>query len=741
MRTIVGLGLRAALPRASSGRFVALVIVGGVACASFLIVVMATAVKEREADRHHRHEREAPLTEVAAVHTVTVASYRGRLLTLVQVVDGADPAWLPPGLGTSLPPGQVRFSPALAERVDRDPVLARWFPYDRGDVLPIESVKAAGEYKAYIGVAPGTEPPGIAEDSVFSYRPDFLPFQRVGFVVFVAVPALGLLTMAGRFGRRARRERLAALRLLGMPSLSCRAVLAIETGLPIAAGAVAVGGAALAVRPHHVVLPVVDRWVFGQDAQLGPATVLVVAGTVGLLGALVGATTRREQATGRLRGLVARADPIRRWSLGIYALGVAVIGWAYVRAQPGDPLRFWGIAVAGAGIMGAVTHLTARVARLLRWESGPTAWFIAMRKLSVDPRSHTRLAGIAGIVAFVIAVSQPAAQLLAEPSTTWVSHARAAGASTVAGWSWAVSGTPVSLPDARPPGIMVALPEIALWSPGADPHARPDRRALVASCVELETLVGGPVRSCNDGVQAVQLGDLIGSSSDLPAGPLEVRGVDGRAVARLEQPRSVVTVPYDDTTLSNPATGGPSFPPLLVPPGRVPDASSVFVSGVRLRVEADVEAWEATKAWFMGSNPSAHLENQFENLESADTTFSWLLLGFGFVAGLALLGAGLTITDEQRTVGEWFALRALGAGTWHLVWIRLLTAIVSSLVAVAVAIVPAVLVTLAYLKVVGDDLPSFAAYYVAATVTVSTVVVGTAGSALLQARKGTKVVT
>lgn len=731
MRTVLALGLRVAWSPTGRGRFATFTVVGAVVCACLMIVLAVMAVKDAESDRYSRQGDPSELADRGLA--VTPGTYRGRSVTLVQVPSNAGAGSLPPGLQSPLAPGAVRLSPALAARVDDDPVLARWFPYERGAVLPVEAVNAAGEYRAYIGVASRDHVPGTAPGA-WTYTPEFASSQRLAFVLFVGLPAVGLLAMSARFGRRIRRERLAGLRLLGMSTLHCRGVLAIETGLPIALGSTVVAVAVSVLRPRHVVLPVVDRWVFGADARLGGVTTAAVAGAVAVAGFVVGASTRRERATGRLRGLVARGDPARVWAAIVYAGGVGLLAAAYIRATPRDPLRFWGVVAAGAGITGAVTYLGGIVGRLLTRSNAPTTWFIAMRKLSADPRTNTRLAGIVGVVAFVIGVSQPAAQLIAQPSSTWVDHARAAEATSVAGWSWSVPGATLSPPGDEPVGTRVALPAVGLWRPGQGPSSLHEATALVASCDDLESLVGARLPACDGSVQSLQVTGPAGTSSGPPwQGTAEIRGDGGELVATAT-PASTIAIPYGDEELID-SPLGPNAPVAIVPPATLPEGAQPLTTGLHLRTDATVDAWEDAKAWVMTWNPSFYLQNRFEGLSAADSTVSWLVLGFGFVAGVAFVGASLSTLEDRRSVDEWTALRALGMGAWSLIGVRTIVAAVSGAVAVIVAIVPALLVTYAYLRVIREDPPSLRPLMAAATITMVTVLVVTFTSAALQARK------
>lgn len=704
---------------------------GAVTCACFLVIAMAPTVKAREG------ERQVPETGTPTVFgpRSIQAEYRGRAVLMVQVPSGVKGAKAPPGLRTPLEPGEVRLSPALAERAGRDPLLARWFPYQRGPVLPVDAVASAGEYKAYIGVEPASLQSGIGFSDTFSaaYDDDFAYYQSLGFGLFVGVPALGLLVVSGRFGRRIRRERYAALRLLGMRGPECRAVLGIETGLPIAIGAALAAVVAIGWRPGHVVLPVVERWVFGEDARLHLVLVLITTAAVCALGVALGAATTRERAaTGRLRTLIASSDVARPWTVAVYAGGVMLIVWALLRAQPNDSRRWLAVILVGVGLPGAVAYLAQYVARAIQWRDGPLPWFLAMRKLSSDPRSTTRLAGIVGIAVLAIGVSQPVAQVVAQPSSTWVGQAHDAGASTVLGGSQSLISPPLVLRGPPPAGTKSVATAVGLWPQGQGPPLRPAASALVASCKELEALLTERLPRCSGTIQRLApLGDdgqLTSSAAPIPGQALEMHAANGDLVVPVSTPDSTLTVRNVDV---------PNSWSLLIPPSDplLSDRHDLYITGVYLRTVAAADAWEAARAWVQGGSPAYTLENEFDALAVSDSTGAWLVLGFLLAAAIAFLAAALITFDDQRAAQEWATLRALGFSTRGLVGIRMLIALTAGLVAVAAATLPSMLLTFAYLRVNDEELTSFTPFVVSGAIGLVATLAVTLISASAQARR------
>jgi hypothetical protein len=722
----VGLGVRAAT--ASAGRFATYVAVGFLATASALIILVAPTVKNSEGDRYDRQiawEAQQPPNEFG--FRSTAVPFRGRTVTLVQVPGGTTVIDPPPGFDGGQPVGTVRFSPALAEAVDRNPVLRTWFPYRQLPDLPRAAVAGAGEYVAHVGVDASelrTDASGaVSQIRQTVYEREFGYYQWLGFVLFLGAPCIGLLTLSARLSLRPRRQRYAALRLLGMPQARCRLIIGIETGLPVCVGALVAVGVASLLRPRHVIVPIVGRWVFGDDARLGAGAVVAAGLVVGVIGFALGAAAgERRPALGRLRDAVARSNVAGWFGRTAYALGVALLCRAWIAPTPRDQLRFIGVVAVAIGIPAAVAFFASVVARASRMQSAPITWYLAVRRISADARSESRLAGIVALVVFAICVGTPFSRTVTEPNSTWAAEAREAGTDSVLGRSRSLYDAPLKLRGPVPPGTVLARRSVGLWRSDA-PSKYPDREALIASCSELEVLVAVRLPDCDGTVQGLL---ELHESGNSGRRTWELRNVRGDALTTLTTGSPPIRVPYE-TQLP--------LPDLLVPPELIPSAAEPFVTDVVVRVEAVETAWETAQGWVTGSSPSHQLENEFDFRSINDTTNNWIVLAFATAASVALFGAVLSAIDDRRSSRDWATLRALGVTVRHLVTIRLVLAAITSTLATIVAIVPALILSAAFLRVNGDSVGSFTPFVLAASGGIATVMLVSFASAVAQARR------
>ena len=229
------------------------------------------------------------------------------------------------------------MSPALADLVSREEDVASWFPYEDIGRIEREGLTWAGELKAYLVEHEPTRLTDLTADLGSGELSSFEQYQRVGFLLFCTAPALGVIIVASRLGRSRRAERRQALRLLGMSRRSARWCLALELAIPALLGAgVAQMVLVLVATRDRIMIPVVDRWVFGADIRLGVVQMAVVVLSVGVASAVAGATVGasdvhpRSSVVDRLR---------REWTApiaGIYAIGLSLAAWSWALAQPKD---------------------------------------------------------------------------------------------------------------------------------------------------------------------------------------------------------------------------------------------------------------------------------------------------------------------------------------------------------------------------------------------------------------------
>lgn len=425
------IGLRVVMSRSARARsfLFALVgaLVGALAVMCCLAPISGLLVRQREAARAGGLEPEAVSLEPVRrgspanlAATVNRPQYRGGTVLLVRVAAGQRTG-LPAGLPAAPAAGQAVVSPRLADLIDEDPLLRRWFPEIVGE-LPRQGVGSAGELRAYVGVAAaqlggGDMPPSLGFGQLAERKNGFGWYESAGFVLFLVVPGLGLLVTASRFGRRTRQERHRALRLAGMSSAGARVAAATEMSAPALVGGLLSVVAALVALPARFVLPIADRTVFGADAVVPPALAAMVVATVTTLAAGLGANSASGHAARRRVRRILIAGRGDGASLGwVFLAGLAATGTAFLRVQPRDPLLWVGIALLGVGLPGATAAAARTLAGALGRPGSGVTRLLAMRRIEHDALSVARVAGTVGIAAFVVMASRPITQAIATPN-------------------------------------------------------------------------------------------------------------------------------------------------------------------------------------------------------------------------------------------------------------------------------------------------------------------------------------
>lgn len=682
----VGLGWRAATRSAGRRRtawrstltLVAALGVIGTATAPTVVTRERGRLRELQATASSQRPR------AAAVHQYRPNGER----VVIVLVEPAGVASMP-GLDGSLPTGSVRLSPALAAAVDSDPTLAAWFPGRRLVDLGPEAVGTAGELTAFLGVPPGGAAAalGAQQGSVSPNLPaQFGAYQFVGFFIFLAVPALALLVLSARLGDETRRRRFAALRLVGMPGWAIRAALGVELAVAAVAGVAIAVILALLPWPADFVIPVVGRRVFGVDARLPLWALVALAVLVVFVAAALGAATSGRRIAGRVRERVLRADPTRPWAVVVYGVGLALAVVAAVRAAPNDDRRFLATILVGVGMPGAVAVGASCAARVLGRVTGGVTWLIATRSLAAAPRRHTRVAGVVAVVVLGGVLGQPIAQVRSG-GVTWVDDARAAGRTTIPAIIQMPTNTPLKVDlDRTPQGVHKVLPEVAV----ASADGTVTTTALVATCHDLEWLVGGQMEGCTGAPQVA----YDRSTAPAPTLPHDFRltAADGEVIP-LTLGESPVLIGPADTPL----------PPIVVPPRSVPESTrSLPVVEAYLEVEATDAAWAGTQAWLVAENPVATLYGGEVGVASLDTTVGWIAAGLVASAGAAVLGAVASIADSRSERRRWWSLRVLGMARRTILGAAAFGAGIAATAGALAAVLPAYLLARSWLVAGGD---------------------------------------
>lgn len=708
----VRLVVRSLVKRESTGRTVLLVIVGAVVFSAVMVLVTSPVVVAREG---RRNVEPSPAGTQFGPRTVTTR-FDGRTVALVAIPSGESDANLPPGLTRAPGVGEVFLSPALARAARADPDLDRWFPYRRGPELTRAALVTAGDYRAYIGVdAAALGRLAGMQDRYGAFHTSSFGIQQVLFLlIFVALPAVGLVVAASRFGRGRRSKRYAALRLLGFPDANCRLVMGGELGLPVLIGSAVVAIAWARYSPGVVVVPVVQRRIFYADAQVAGwvlvAAVVATGAAVGLAGAML---TRPAFSIGKLQTMASQADRVRLLGALVFVAGLVLVVVALRRSVPRDPLRWWSLVLLGVGLPSAVAFVTQSLARLAARPWLPPWLLFGTRRLSRRPRESTRVAASIALVIFAFGSVQTMTQVIASGASSWESAATAAGVDTVAAVARSFGEQPLRLAPDPPGAVLAAVRRVTMQDTALPATAQKVGVAIVGTCADLGEVLGVPVGQCTGRAQPLRLSQVDNPPGETPdRNPSEVR-LQGRLPGR--SLRIQVVGPTAEAQIPSALSYLQVEGAVLVPPSAVGGkAGDLAFVGAYVRLPAEEEAWQEVQAWVASWAPGATAETQFHNRETSDGTTAWVALGLLSASGLALAGAALAAWDDSHQDRGWASLTPLGVSRLERTEAHLLINGFSTVIGSLLASASSLLFTFAILRVNDDTLTSYAPYWIAA---------------------------
>lgn len=338
-------------------------------------------------------------------------SVHGRMLQ----PEGANPP-IPPGVTTLPGPGQMVVSPALAELMRDNPVLAQRWDAEIVGTIGEQGLRGPADLAFYLGADTLDDKTGFRIDRFGlstargdeGVSPALLLLTAVGMVVLL-MPVMVFMASAVRFGGEARDRRLAALRLVGSDSAMTSRIAAGETlaGAVLGLGVGAVLAVGIALAANRYATGGLSFYLY--DMRPVPALVALIVVAVPAVAVLVTLSAMRRVIVQPL-GVVRLSGTMRRrlwWRLVLPILGVALL-W---------PLRN-GLETSSPGVeyqaAGGVALLLIGLALLLPWlvdatvhrlGGGGLAWELAVRRLQFDSGTAVRaVSGIAVSVAGVIAL-------------------------------------------------------------------------------------------------------------------------------------------------------------------------------------------------------------------------------------------------------------------------------------------------------------------------------------------------
>ncbi|SHE50754.1 FtsX-like permease family protein [Streptoalloteichus hindustanus] len=417
---LLGVRLTVGGGRGSWGR--ALLMAVGVGAATAVLLLAASVGPARQA-QHEREDARAPvdLTHPGqGAETVRLwaralnSTWRGHLVSGVELAAAGPGAPVPPGIPRLPGPGEVYLSPALAELAGQDELIRQRFPERVIGLVGEEALSKPHELWFYAGVGPdranrdsGLSPvtrfggvPGAAD-------PDEVARLLVTAAVAVVMTPIAIFVVAAtRIGAAGRDRRLAAIRLVGAGPAQIRRIAAGEAVFGALLGSFLGAGLFLAGRPFARVVEVAGTGFFPADlAPRWPwAVAIILLVPVVALGSALAALRRGGEVA---LASVRRGAPLRRrlwWRLALAALGaVALLGVArrwhlFVRSFTWvENMLAIAVVLVLVGCAALAPWLVDLLAR--RWRPGALPVLLAVRRLRHDTTSPRILAGLVVVIA------------------------------------------------------------------------------------------------------------------------------------------------------------------------------------------------------------------------------------------------------------------------------------------------------------------------------------------------------
>ncbi|GAA4187216.1 hypothetical protein GCM10022252_20370 [Streptosporangium oxazolinicum] len=389
-----------------------------VSTALLLFAVVANLGFQSRGEREAWRNPVPAASGAVAIEAVRTDYVRDRWITVVDLAALGPRAPRPPGLDRFPAPGEVWFSPAMAELAGELPAdqLAARFPGRRGGTIGDEALVYPGELVVVRGQAPGS--PVMRATTSDDWRGGAVPTRISGFAgrttdgaqgysalgliasVLMVVPLLVFGGAAARLTVARRDQRLAALRLVGASPGQVVAMTVAEAVIT------AFGGAVLGTALYGLLVPLLARieirggpW-FPSDVWPGVLPTLAVLVAVPLLVGASAVVGLRRVVVGPL-GVAKRETPPAMRFVRVVALLVALVAVPTLSSGAGVGViaaviggAFLCVNLAGPWVVGMIGRITVRAAR------GP-ARLLAGRRLIDDPRSAWRTVSGVAMTGFV----------------------------------------------------------------------------------------------------------------------------------------------------------------------------------------------------------------------------------------------------------------------------------------------------------------------------------------------------
>jgi hypothetical protein len=662
---------------------------------------------------------------------VTYASepFGGAVIERFSVALRAGLGPVPPGIQRMPRPGEMFASPALAARLETNPLLRTMFPHRLAGLVSPNGLRGPDELVAWAGYRPeqliasngAVESMSVrgfgrrdAGDLIPGYellQPGYFIYYGAGLTILLLVPLMLVAGGAARLSSRLRERRLVALRTMGLSPSRTVAVATVEAAVLSGMGALLALVAAPLVRALVGSGPVFGVDFFPSDVRVGGASIAA---------ALIGVPALATVVAGVAAGRVMRRPPSTRPSLAPVPLrrsaialllggagALALLPWPLSRvlAPLHAVLMLYAATFAFAtglavGLPAVVQGLAARAAPRSRSTSTLLAW----RRLASEPGPPTRLLAPVCALLFAATAFLPVFRVLSgDPDRIAYLEAR-----KVRGGRQLlrVQGVPpdvdlTSLADQS--GVRAVIPVASANVADTGEYATD---VLMASCQQVRALALRHIE-CPEGVWVIRT-----------AGQVEPVEAKGLLVLRLADGNAVqiptVTGGRDlGLDLDDNMTG------LVLPPRTIAEQNKVAVTGYVGVLSPTSQAVGAFRAGVIARAPGAgfldfySLGGELRFLPLLRYLVALLTVGVALTV-VAFLVAGVDLgTERGRALPP---LRQLGAPLRVLRRSQAIVIAAPGLLGVALAITVGLLAAQGFVAIRGTDLREVPAAAVLAAV-------------------------
>lgn len=344
-------------------------------------------------------------------------NYAGRVIDrlTVAVPEGSELAV--PGLAQAPDPGTYRATPALQRLIEatpRDQLGDRFGEFAglierAGTPSPDSLIAIVGAEHAQLVQNPEAFRVDELGGPIYGGAAEYGIVAVIGGIALL-IPVLVFVSIVTNLGAAERRDRFAAIRLLGATPGQLAGVAAAETAATAALGAGLGVFLARLIRPLAAQVPVNGGRFFPEDLSVGmPATAVIVVGVV-LSTSLIAGLRLLRARLGPLGNVTQAPErPVGWWRLLPLAAGVTIslvvtlVGISGGRIPEGSLLIVLGFALTMVGLLLAGPLLTAVASGVGARLSRGAAGVIALNRIRRAPRATFR--AVSGLVIAVFAVS------------------------------------------------------------------------------------------------------------------------------------------------------------------------------------------------------------------------------------------------------------------------------------------------------------------------------------------------